>query len=146
MCSSDLWQGQSCNGLELYQRSRGTTVLGTNGSVVVDRDGYVHYDLKNKVVKEVKAAPKGDALNTVGDDWLSALHIENFTNAVRTGAALNAPIEDGAKTGTLCHLGTISQQVGRRLSIDPRNGHIIGDAEASRLWAREYDPRWKPVV
>jgi predicted dehydrogenase len=143
---SIVWQGQSCNGLELYQRSRGTTVLGTNGSVVVDRDGYVHYDLKNKIVKEVKAAPKGDALNTVGDDWLTALHIENFINAVRTGTPLSAPIEDGAKTGMLCHLGTISQQVGRKLAIDPRTGHIVGDAAAARLWGREYDPRWKPVV
>ena len=94
----------------------------------------------------MKAAPKGDALNTVGDDWLTALHIENFTNAVRSDTPLSAPIEDGAKTGTLCHLGTISQQVGRKLTIDPRNGHIVNDAEASRLWARDYDPRWKPVV
>lgn len=143
---SIVWQGQSCNGLELYERSRGTTVLGTNGSIVVDRDGYVHYDLKNKVIKEVKAAAKGDALNTVGDDWLTQLHIDNFTSAVRTGTPLSAPIEDGAKTGTLCHLGTISQQVGRKLSIDPRTGHILHDAEASKLWSREYDPRWKPVV
>jgi len=143
---SIVWQGQSCNGLELYERSRGTTVLGTNGSVVVDRDGYVHYDLKNKVVKEVKAAPKGDALNTVGDDWLTQLHVDNFTSAVRTGTSLSAPIEDGAKTGTLCHLGTISQQVGRKLSIDPKTGHILHDAEASKLWSREYHPRWKPVV
>jgi predicted dehydrogenase len=143
---SIVWQGQSCNGLELYERSRGTTVLGTNGSVVVDRDGYVHYDLKNKVIKEVKAAPKGDALNTVGDDWLTQLHIDNFTSSVRTGTPLSAPIADGAKTGTLCHLGTISQQVGRKLSIDPKTGHILHDAEASKLWSREYDPRWKPVV
>lgn len=143
---SIVWQGQSCNGLELYERSRGTTLLGTNGSIVVDRDGYVHYDLKNKVIKEVKAAAKGDALNTVGDDWLTQLHIDNFTSAVRTGTPLSAPIEDGAKTGTLCHLGTISQQVGRKLSIDPRTGHILHDAEASKLWSREYDPRWKPVV
>ena len=143
---SIVWQGQSCNGLELYQRSRGTTVLGTNGSVVVDRDGYVLYDLKNNVIKEVKAATKGDPLNPVGDDWLTQLHIDNFTNAVRTGTPLSAPIEDGAKTGTLCHLGTISQQVGRKLTIDPKSGHIVNDAEASRLWSREYDPRWKPVV
>jgi hypothetical protein len=121
-------------------------VLGTNGSIVVDRDGYVHYDLKNKVIKEVKAAPKGDALNTVGDDWLTQLHIDNFTNAVRTGTPLSAPIEDGAKTGMLCHLGTISQQVGRRLIIDPSNGHILHDPDAERLWSRKYDSRWKPVV
>ena len=143
---SIIWQGQSCNGLELYQRSRGTTVLGTTGSVVVDRDGYVLYDLKNKVVKQVQAAPKGDALNTVGDDWLSQLHIDNFVSAVRGGAKLTAPIEDGAKTGTLCHLGTISHQLGRKLTIDPKTGHILNDQEAMRRWSREYDPRWKPVV
>jgi len=143
---SIIWQGQSCNGLDLYERSRGTTILGTNGSVVVDRDGYVVYDLKNQVVKKIEAAPKGDSLNTVGDDWLTQLHIDNFVSAVRMGTALSAPIEDGAKTGTLCHLGTISQQVGRKLTTDPTNGHILHDAEASRLWSREYDPRWKPVV
>jgi len=143
---SIIWQGQSCNGLDLYGRSRGTTVLGTNGSVVVDRDGYVVYDLKNKVVKEVKAGPKGDALNTVGDDWLTQLHIDNFTTAVRTGTKLSAPIEDGAKTGTLCHLGTISQQVGRKLTTDPTTGHIVGDDAAAKLWSREYDARWRPVV
>ena len=31
-------------------------------------------------------------------------------------------------------------------SCNPRNGHIVNDAEASRLWARDYDPIWKPVV
>jgi predicted dehydrogenase len=144
---SSIWQGQSCNGLQLYGRSRGTAILGTGGSVVVDRDGYVVYDLKNKVVKESAAAgAKADGLNTSGDDVLTKLHIDNFVSAVRTGTPLSAPIEDGAKTGLLCHLGTISHQVGRKLTIDPRNGHIVGDADASKLWSREYDPRWKPVV
>ena len=143
---SIIWQGQSCNGLLLYGRSRGTTVLGTNGSVVVDRDGYVVYDLNDKVVKEVKAAPKVDSLNTVGDDWLTQLHIDNFVSAVRTGTKLSAPIEDGAKTGTLCHLGTIAQQVGRKLVTNPADGHILQDEDAAKRWSREYDPRWKPVV
>ena len=143
---SIIWQGQSCNGLRVYDRERGTTVLGTRGSAVIDRDGYVVYDLKNKVVKEVKGSAKVDGLNTVGDDWLTQLHIDNFTSAVRTGTKLSAPIEDGAKTGMLCHLGTIAHQVGRKLKTNPTNGHIIDDADAAKLWSREYDPRWKPVV
>ena len=142
---SIVWLGQSCNGLTLYGRGRGTTVLGTNGSLVIDQDGYVVYDLKNKVVKE-SLGVRGDPLNTLGDDALTQLHIDNFTNAVRTGTKLSAPIEDGAKTGLLCHLGTIAHQTRRKLTTDPKNGHIIGDADASKLWAREYDPRWKPVV
>jgi predicted dehydrogenase len=143
---SIIWQGQSCNGLQLYGRGRGTTILGTQGSVVVDRDGYVVYDLKNKVVKEVTGAEKVDSLNTLGDDWLTQLHVNNFVSAVHTGAKLTAPVDDGAKTAMLCHLGTIAHQVGRKLRTNPGNGHIIDDAEAAKLWSREYDPRWKPVV
>jgi predicted dehydrogenase len=143
---SIIWQGQSCNGLQLYGRGRGTAVLGTAGSVVVDRDGYVVYDLKNAVVKESAPRAKTDSLNTLADDPLTQLHIDNFVDVIRTGARLNAPIEEGAKTALLCHLGTVSHQSGRNLRIDHTNGHIVGDAEAAKLWSREYDPRWKPVV
>lgn len=143
---SIIWQGQSCNGLQLYGRARGTAILGTEGSVVVDRDGYVVYDLKNGIVKESTARATSDGLNTLADDPLTQLHIENFIAAIRTGTALAAPIEDGSKTALLGHLGTISHQVGRKLKTDHTNGHIVGDAEATTLWSREYDPRWKPVV
>src|SRR5437763_1515035 len=51
-----IWQGQSCNGLTTFGRSRGTAILGTAGSVVLDRDGYTMYDLKEKVMKSSLAA------------------------------------------------------------------------------------------
>ena len=140
------WHGQSCNGLQMYGRSRGTTILGTAGSLVIDQDGYALYDLKNKVVKESAVAQKGDALNTTGDDALTQLHMQNFLDAIRTGAPLNAPITDGAKTGLLCHLGTIAHQTGRKLRVDPATGHILGDAEAMKLWGREYASGWMPTA
>jgi hypothetical protein len=130
----------------MWGRSRGTAILGTAGSVVVDQDGYVIYDLKNKVVKQSVASQAGDALNTSGDDALTTLHTQNFLDAIRTGAKLNLGIEDGAKTGLLCHLGTIAHQTGRKLHTDPKNGHIIGDADAMKMWGREYAPGWKPSV
>jgi predicted dehydrogenase len=143
---SIVWQSQSCNGLQMYGRARGTAILGTGGSVVVDRDGYVVYDLKNAIVKESAPRATTDGINPLADDPLTQLHIDNFVAAVRTGTALNAPIEDGAKTALLCHLGTISQQVARKLRIDHRNGHIVGDANAASRWSRQYEPRWKPTV
>ena len=143
---SIVWQGQSCNGLPTMGRSRGTSILGTAGNLVIDQDGWVITDLKNKVMKESIAAEKGDALNTTGDDALTGLHMINFLDAIRTGAKLNLPIDDGAKTGMLAHLGTIAQQTGRKLKIDPKSGHIVGDPEASKLWSREYAPGWTPSV
>src|SRR5467141_3986981 len=141
-----IWQGQSCNGLPTYGRERGTTILGTMGSVVMDRDGYTVYDLKDKVVKQSLAAQQGDGLNTHADDDMTAQHIANFVDAIRTGAALHQPIEEGAKSVLLGHLGNIAQSTGRALRTDPKSGHIVGDEEAMKFWQRAYAPGWAPVV
>ena len=132
-----IWQGQSCNGARTHGRSRGVQVLGTSGSVVLDRNGYVVYDLKNEVVKE-SVVPQGE-------DATDA-HIANFVEAVRTGARLHQPIDEGAKSALLGHLGNIAQITGRALRTDPASGRIVGDADAMRLWQREYAPAWAPAV
>ena len=144
---SIVWHGQSCNGLPMYGRYRGVMVLGTAGSLIIDQDGFTIADLKNKPVRQQAAARKvDDPVNTTGDDALTTLHMRNFLDAVRTGAPLNAPISDGAKTGTLCHLGNIAQQTGRRLRTDPQTGRILGDAAASARWSRAYEKGWQPTV
>jgi predicted dehydrogenase len=141
-----IWQGQSCNGLPTFGRSRGVAVLGTGGSVVVDRDGYVVYDQKGQVIREVAAAKPSDPLNVVADDEATGTHIANFIDAVRTGAPLRQPIVEGAKSVLLCHLGNIAQSTGRALRTDPASGRIVDDADAMKLWQREYAPGWMPVV
>ena len=40
------WEGKSCEGMKYYDRDRGSTIMGTTGTVLVDRDGYEIYDLK----------------------------------------------------------------------------------------------------
>ncbi|HWC74634.1 MAG TPA: Gfo/Idh/MocA family oxidoreductase [Gemmatimonadales bacterium] len=143
-----IWQGQSCNGLPTFGRSRGTAILGTQGSVVLDRDGYDVYDLKNQVVKHVTATQPSDGLNLAADDTATGLHIANFVEAIRSGqgTTLHQPIDQGAKSVLLCHLGNIAQWTGRTLRIDPHSGHIVGDDEAMRFWQREYAPGWAPVA
>ncbi len=143
---SIIWQGQSCNGLKLFDRARGTAILGTAGSIVLDRDGYVQYDLKQKVVKENIEPKRGNGVDLVGDDAATSSHMQNFLGAIRTGEVLRAPIADAAKSVLLCHLGNISQYTGRKLHINPADGHIIGDAEATRYWSRRYAPGWAPTV
>jgi predicted dehydrogenase len=141
-----IWQGQSCNGLQTFGRGRGTAILGTGGSVVLDRDGYTIYDLKNQVVKQATAQQQGNALDTSADDVATGLHIANFIDGIRNGAKLHAPIAEAAKSNLLCHLGNIAQQTGRKLRVDPSSGHIIGDDDAMKSWGREYAPGWAPTV
>ena len=143
---SIVWQGQSCNGIETFGRGRGTQILGTNGSVVLDRDGYVHYDLKGKIVKEVKETAATDGMNLIGDDAATSAHMENFANAIRTGETLRSPINEGAASVLLCHLGNIAQYTGRTLRIDASTGRVVGDEQAMRYWSREYEPKWAPAI
>ena len=143
---SIVWQGQSCNGLSLFNRGRGNAILGTAGSIVLDRDGYVQYDLKQKVVKENIEPKAGNGTDLLGDDAATAQHMENFLAAIRSGETLRAPISDAAKSVLLCHLGNISQYTGRKLHTDPATGHILRDADASGYWSRKYAPGWAPTV
>ena len=141
-----IWQGQSCNGTPTLGRGRGTQVLGTNGSIVLDRDGYVHYDLKGKVVREAREAAIADGLAFAGNDAHTTAHIENFANAVRAGEPLRSPVADTSRSLMLCHLGNIAQYTGRKLRTEPTSGRIIDDPEAMKYWSREYAATWAPTI
>jgi len=142
------WQGLSCNPYPVEGRGRGTMVHGTTGSMVLDQDGYVVYDMDNKIVKQNVAPPPSgtDSLALSGDDQLTAFHIANFVEGVRTGAPVSQPIGEGAKTVLLCHLGNIAQWTGRALRVDATTGRIQGDEAAMAHWQREYAPGWAPTV
>src|SRR2546426_1581762 len=56
------WQGLSCNPYPVEGRGRGTMIHGTPGSMVLGQDGYVVYDLHEKVVKQSLAAQAGGGL------------------------------------------------------------------------------------
>lgn len=140
------WEGRSCNGLPHYGRGRGSTIHGTEGTALVDRDGYIIYDLKNKEIRKNIQEAGVDALNTVGADVLTDFHVANFISAIQNGTSLNTPIWEGHKSVLLCHLGNIAQRVGRTLRTDPSSGSILGDDEAMGFWDRDYEPGWEPVV
>jgi len=41
---------------------------------------------------------------------------------------------------------SIAGRVSRELHCDPANGHIRDDRKAMKLWRREYEKGWAPVV
>nr|WKN36126.1 Gfo/Idh/MocA family oxidoreductase [Tunicatimonas sp. TK19036] len=138
------WEGRSCNPRGVEGRGRGSAIYGTEGTVILDRDGYEIYDMDNKLVKEGKADSKAASMDTRGGDNMTNLHIVNFRDGVVDGAELNSPITEGHKSVLLCHLANISQKMGRTLQTDPKNGHIKNDDEAMKMWGREYEPGWEP--
>lgn len=139
------WEGRSCNGKEIEGSSVGVMFFGENGSMLIPGgDSYTVFDLKSKVVKEVKDELKIDSRDKVNPaEQLDALHIKNMFESIINGTKLNSDVDSGHKSTLLVQLGNISQRVGRSLNIDPETGHILDDKEADKYWSRTYEKGWE---
>lgn len=140
------WEGKSCNSNTFLKRGRGAIIYGTEGTVILDRNGYEVYNLANELTKEAKTGTENATMNIVGGGDLEKLHINNFLDAIRTGTPLNSPISDGNISNTLCLLGNVAQKKGRTLNIDKSTGRIINDDDAMKMWGREYEKGWEITV
>jgi len=140
------WEGKSCQGMKCYDRDRGSTIMGTTGTVLVDRDGYEIYDLAGKKINEFKAGGKTSSADLVGRDSMTDAHFANFIHAVRQQEKLTAPIADGNISVTMLHLSNIAWEVNRELQLNSRDAHIEGDPAAMKLWNRAYEEGWEPKI
>jgi predicted dehydrogenase len=140
------WEGKSCQGMKYYGRDRGSTIMGTNGTVLVDRGGYEVYDLKGKKTDEFKVGNETSSSDLIGRDSMTDAHFANFIAAIRSGEKLNAPIAVGNVAVTMLQLSNIAWTVNRELHLDQKDGRIEDDPEAMRMWSREYQPGWEPHV
>jgi GFO/IDH/MocA oxidoreductase family protein len=76
----------------------------------------------------------GPAMREGGD------HFANFINAVRSRKRedLNCEIEEGSISTTLVHLANISYKLGRTVHFDSASFSCTGDAEANKMFKRDY--------
>lgn len=141
------WEGKSCQGMKFYGRDRGSTILGTTGTVLVDRDGYEIYDWKGNKTSEFKASKeRTSSSDLTGRDSMTDAHFANFIAGIRKGEKLHAPIEVGNVAVTMLQLSNIAWEVNRALQLDPSDGKINNDAEAMKGWGRTYEKGWEPRV
>ena len=140
------WEGKSCQGMKVYGRDRGSTIMGTKATVLVDRGGYEIYDLKGNKTSEFKAGAATSSSDLVGRDSMTDAHFANFIAGIRKGEKLNAPIEVGNVSVTMLQLSNIAWEVNRELQLDANNGRIQGDPEAMKMWGREYEKGWAPKI
>jgi len=139
------WEGRSCNKFTVHGASRGVTLVGTEGAIEYLSNSYTVYDKDGKLVKSVGRASGGDVTDTV-DPGLGSSHSGNFVDAIRGEAKLNSPIHEGHKSVLLCQLGNIALRTGTTLNINPKNGHILKNRAAQKLWSRDYERGWEPKV
>jgi predicted dehydrogenase len=138
------WEGKCCEGMKYYGRDRGSVIMGTTGSVLIDPGVYEIYDLKGNKTDEVKRGEAHSSADLVGNDEMTVAHFANFIAAIRKGDKLNAPIAVGNVAVTTLQLSNIAWETKRELHLDASNGKIKNDAEAMKLWDREYEKGWAP--
>jgi predicted dehydrogenase len=138
------WEGKSCQGMKFYGRDRGSAIMGTTGTVLVDRDGYEIYDLKGAKTNEFKVGGSTSSADLVGADSMTDAHFANFIAGIRNGEKLNAPISVGNVAVTMLQLSNIAWEVNRELHLDTRDGRIQNDPDAMKMWSRQYERGWAP--
>jgi predicted dehydrogenase len=138
------WDCKCCQGMKYYNRDRGSVIMGTEGSMLIEPGGYEVYDLKGDKTGEVKTGSAHASADLVGNDSMTVAHFANFIAAIRKGEKLNAPVSIGNIAVTMLQLSNVSWVVNRELELDTRDGKILHDPEAMKLWGREYEPGWAP--
>ncbi|MFA6242341.1 MAG: Gfo/Idh/MocA family oxidoreductase [Candidatus Hydrogenedentales bacterium] len=118
-----LWTNYQTDGIE-----NGTVFFGDDGAISFDGSKGCFLTLIGKEPERI-----GD-----GHEWEN--HVKNFVECVKANdsSLLNAPIEEGAISATMCHLGNISTRIGRPLNFDATVGSCVGDDEANTYLKREY--------
>jgi predicted dehydrogenase len=125
---------KSRNGFNTYGSGSGVIIFGSKGSALISGSGYNLFDRSGKLLKEARSEE-----NTVN------AHVVNFLDAIRGKAKINSPVTEAEKSTLLCHLANISYRIGRNININSQNGHVL-DQEGLKLWRREYEPGWEPVL
>jgi predicted dehydrogenase len=104
-----------------------TTFYGTNGMMKSTKSGWKLFGPRNEP-REIAELP---------EDRQDA-HQRNFLDAIRADESLNAEIEVGHLSSTLCHLGNIVSRTGRAVRFDSSSEQIVGDEQANALTRRKY--------
>jgi predicted dehydrogenase len=121
----------------------GTQFYGTDGTLFVNREGYVIWP----------ANPTTDVWETFGRSDVEhgdgtpqhQPHVVNFLECVKSRQKPNADMETIHRSTSACILANISLRVGRKVHWDSAKEQIIGDAEANKRLNEERRPPWNII-
>src|SRR5207249_4620993 len=73
----------------------------------------------------------------------SSDHMGNFVSGIRTRKACICPAEVGYRSVSVCLLGVIALQTGKKLGWNSVDQKFVNDAEANKLLSRPMRAPWK---
>lgn len=125
-------------------RAHGKCFIGTQASMILDRNGYSIVQEAPKGQKAVPSGPFVNAEETVRPAADANRHFGLFIENIRNRRHAAANVETLHDATAVAHLMNISWEVGRSIQWDGRT--VVGDAAANRLVFRPYRAPWKLEV
>ena len=130
-----VWEHRVSVGLGLYGRPWGMSFTGTEGTLVINDDGWEIIREPSKDTLEAKKYPRGADPRPA--------HVRNFLDCVKSRQPPAMNLEAGHHVSTVAHLGNIALRSGRKLTWDHVNEQVVGDEAANRLVSVPYRKPWE---
>jgi hypothetical protein len=126
---------QMADGVKMTLKPGGdsTKFIGPDGWVDVRRSGT---DAEPKSLLTSKIGP-GD-VQLLG----SPRQDQNFIDSIKSRKPAVSPIEHAVRSDIISHLADIAVRTGRKITWDPKQEVIVGDAEAAKMLARPLRAPW----
>ncbi len=125
----------------LYNRNQGVAWIGSKGTLVCNRDGYELIPNKNRdgslMLEPVR-------FNGSFEEGGIDTHVTNWCDCIRNNSTkTNSPIEKGAFSTILAHMGNISYRTVTRVVYDPINQSFVNNPDADSYAQAVYNNNWK---
>ncbi len=116
----------------------GVAFVGSNGTLVVDRDKWRLFPEVASGQYLLAAVPEQRGS---GNDL--ALHVKNFIECIKTRSKTACDIETARNVAVNAQLGNIAMKTGRKLYWDNEANSFINDKEANQFIKPEYSGNWE---
>jgi predicted dehydrogenase len=104
-----------------------TVFHGQQGKLLLSRNDY-----QTEPAGLLPEPAAAEQAKWAGEGHVARPHLDNWFAAIESGATLNAPVEVGHRSATVCHLANIARRSGRNLTWDPVAEKLI-DAPSDLL-------------
>jgi predicted dehydrogenase len=130
-----VWEHKVGVGQGLYNRPWGMAFVGTEGTLIINDEGW-------QILVEHRKASLEPAKHPPGTDPRPA-NVRNFLDCVKSRQQPVENLEAGHHISTVAHLGNLALRTGRKITWDHTREQVVGDAEANRLVTVAYRQPWK---
>lgn len=133
------YESRTANPLPMFGHGAGTSIHGTQGTLIVNRRGCWVFSAKDP------STPAAAYENDKAMSLMNQPHWENFLKCIRTRERPTSDIETCVRSSTVCILANISMRAKLWLDWDDQRGTVLQEQAKPYLKAR-YRAPWKLEV